>query len=77
MATNCATEKNYLDAVDFYQAALKGAPGNASVFNKIGICQLMMRRYKEAKKSFERAIQADRNHADAYNNLGVTYYAVA
>jgi len=68
------TDKNYLDAIDYYQAALKGAPSNASVFNKIGICQLMMQRYKEAKKSFERAIKADRNHADAYNNLGVIYY---
>src|ERR1019366_1896143 len=68
-------DKNYLDAVDFYQAALKGAPGNGSVFNKIGICQLQMHRYKEAKKSFERAIKADRKHADAYNNLGVIYYS--
>jgi tetratricopeptide (TPR) repeat protein len=67
-------EKNFLDAIDYYQASLKRASGNASVLNKIGICQLMMQRYKEAKKSFERAIKADRNHADAYNNLGVTYY---
>jgi tetratricopeptide (TPR) repeat protein len=69
-------EKNYLDAIDFYQAALKGAPGRADLFNKIGICQLLMRRDKEAKKSFERAIKADHNHADAYNNLGVVYYAL-
>jgi len=68
------TEKNWLDAADYYQAALKGAPGSASVFNKLGICQLQMQRYKEAKKSFERAIRADRKHADAYNNLGVIYY---
>jgi len=68
------TDKNYLDAVDYYQVALKGAPGHAALFNKIGICQLMMQRYKEAKKSFERAIKADRKHADAYNNLGVIYY---
>jgi len=68
------TDKNYLDAIDYYQAALKGAPGNASVFNKIGICQLQMHRDKEAKKSFERAIKADHNHADAYNNLGAAYY---
>jgi tetratricopeptide (TPR) repeat protein len=68
------TDKNFLDSVEYYQAALKGAPGNASVFNKIGICQLMMQRYKEAKKSFERAIRADHGHADAYNNLGVIYY---
>ena len=67
-------QKNFLDAIDYYHAALKGDPGNASVFNKIGICQLMMQRYKDARKNFERAIKADRNYADAYNNLGVTYY---
>jgi len=67
-------DKDYLDAVDFYQAALKRTPGSASVFNKMGICQLMMQRFKEAKKSFERAIRADRKNADAYNNLGVIYY---
>jgi tetratricopeptide (TPR) repeat protein len=69
------TQKNFLDAVDYYQAALKTGPVSASVFNKIGICQLMTQRYKEARKSFERAIRADRKHADAYNNLGVVYYA--
>jgi tetratricopeptide (TPR) repeat protein len=68
------TEKNFLDAVDYYQAAMKKSPNNAALFNKIGICQLMLQRYKEAKKSFERAIKADRQHADAYNNLGVIYY---
>jgi tetratricopeptide (TPR) repeat protein len=67
-------DKNFLDAVDYYAAAMKKSPNNAGVFNKIGICQLMLQRYKEAKKSFERAIKADRQHADAYNNLGVIYY---
>jgi tetratricopeptide (TPR) repeat protein len=67
-------EKNFLDAVDNYEAALKKSPNNAVLFNKIGICQLMLQRYKEAKKSFERSIKADRQHADAYNNLGVIYY---
>jgi tetratricopeptide (TPR) repeat protein len=68
-------DKNYLDALDFYQAALKEAPGNTMLFRKIGICQLMMQHYKEAKKSFERAIHADRKDDVAYNNLGVVYYA--
>jgi tetratricopeptide (TPR) repeat protein len=68
------TDKNWLDAVDYYQAALKGAPGNASLFRKIGICQLQMQRYKEAKKSFEHAIRMDRKDAISYNNLGVVYY---
>jgi tetratricopeptide (TPR) repeat protein len=69
------SEKDFLDAIDYYETAQKGAPTNASLFNKIGICQLMMQHYKEAKKSFERSIRVDHNHADAYNNLGVTYYA--
>lgn len=68
------TDKNFLDALDFYQAAAKLDPNNSSLYNKEGICQLMMQRYKDAKKSFERSIKADRTHADAYNNLGVIYY---
>jgi len=68
--------KNFLDAIDYYRAALKNSPSDASLFNKIGICQLMMQRYKDARKSFEHSIKADRNHADAFNNLGVTYYAM-
>jgi tetratricopeptide (TPR) repeat protein len=71
---NLREQKNFLDAMDFYQAVLKGGPATASVYNKIGICQLMLQRYTDAKKSFERAIKADRKHADAYNNLGVIYY---
>jgi tetratricopeptide (TPR) repeat protein len=67
-------EKNFIDAMDYYRAALERTPGSASLYNKIGICQLMMRRFKECKKTFERAIRTDRNHADAYSNLGVAYY---
>lgn len=70
------TEKNYLDALDYYQAAFGAAPSNAALFRKIGVCQLMMQRYKEAKKSFERAIRSDHKDAVAYNNLGVVYYVV-
>ena len=36
----------------------------------------MMQRYRHAKKSFEYSLRADQKHADAYNNLGVTYYAM-
>jgi len=67
--------KNYLDAIDYYKAALKKAPeGGALLFNKMGICYLQMQRSKEAAKNFNHAIKADRNNANAYNNLGVVYY---
>ena len=68
--------KNYLDAIDFYQAALKGAPANASLLNKIGICQLQLHRLNESRKTLERAVRIDHKQSDAYNNLGVVYYSL-
>src|SRR5207253_10990392 len=58
------TQKNFLDAVEYYQPALKGASASASVLKKIGICQRRPQRCKEAKKSFGRAIRADRKRSD-------------
>jgi tetratricopeptide (TPR) repeat protein len=67
-------QKLFLDALDYYRAALAKEPNSAKLLNKIGITQLMMQRYKEAKKSFEQSIKADKSFADPYNNLGVVMY---
>jgi tetratricopeptide (TPR) repeat protein len=66
-------EKNYLDALDYYRAALAKQPSGA-VYNKIGIIELTLQRYSDAKKSFGRAVKIDRQNADFVNNLGVSYY---
>jgi len=66
--------KLYLDALDYYRAARAKAPHSASLLNKIGITELMMQRYREAKKSFDQAVKTDAAYADAYNNRGVVYY---
>jgi tetratricopeptide (TPR) repeat protein len=73
-ADQLRTSKLYLDALDYYRAALAKTANASRVLNKIGITELMMQRFQEAKKSFERSIKADRTLADAYNNLGVVYY---
>ncbi len=67
-------EKSYLDALDYYRAALAKQPKSARLYNKIGINELQMARFNEARKDFERAIKFDRQFADAYNNLGVIFY---
>ncbi|MGC2170369.1 MAG: tetratricopeptide repeat protein [Candidatus Sulfotelmatobacter sp.] len=67
-------DKLYLDALDYYQAARDKTPNDAQLLNKIGITELMMQRYRQARKTFQRAIRCDRQFADAYNNLGVVYY---
>jgi tetratricopeptide (TPR) repeat protein len=69
-------QKLFLDALDYYAAALKKEPKNSTVHNKTGIVYLQMRRFNDAKKQFESAIKDNKENADAYNNLGVTYYAL-
>jgi tetratricopeptide (TPR) repeat protein len=73
-ADQLRSSKLFLDALDYYRAALAKTKGDARIINKIGITELMMQRFKEAKKSFEQSIKAERTFADAYNNLGVVYY---
>jgi tetratricopeptide (TPR) repeat protein len=66
-------QKLYLDALDYYRAALRKSP-TALLHNKMGLTEMQLMHLKEAKKSFERAIKADRKYADGYNNLGVIHY---
>jgi tetratricopeptide (TPR) repeat protein len=67
-------QKLFLDALDYYQAAGAKSPNTAHLFNKMGMCELLIDRLRDAKKDFDRAIKDDRQFADAYNNLGVVYY---
>ncbi len=67
-------KKSYLDAIDYYKAAMAKSPNNSRLYNKAGIVELELQRYREAGKDFSRAIKAERQSADAYNNLGVVYY---
>ena len=72
-------EKGYLDAMDFYHAAMKKAStstAKAQIWNKIGITELQTGHFREAKKGFERAIKADATLPEPHNNLGVVYYEV-
>jgi tetratricopeptide (TPR) repeat protein len=73
-ADELRAEKNYLDALDYYRAALAKNPNSPQIYNKAGIAELMNQHYHEAGKLFERALRGDRAYADAYNNLGVIQY---
>jgi tetratricopeptide (TPR) repeat protein len=70
-------EKAYLDALDYYQAAMKKLPkepAKAVVLNKMGMAQIQMSRFDEAKKSFEKSLKIDKTYSKAQNNLGSVYY---
>src|SRR5258708_9449939 len=66
-------QKDFLDAMDYYQTALKRS-NTAALHNKAGVCWIQMAHYGEARKEFEIAIKMDKAYPEAYNNLGVTYY---
>jgi tetratricopeptide (TPR) repeat protein len=68
------SQKYYLDAIDYYQAALRKDPRNAVLTNKVGMQQLLLHRWREARKSFDQAIKLDKKYANAYANLAVVYY---
>ena len=62
-------QKRYLDALDFYSAAIAKQP-TALLWNKKGMAYLFLQKYPEATKCFSRAIKADRNSPEGYNNRG-------
>jgi hypothetical protein len=66
--------KLYLDALDYYRAALVKVPNNAPVLNKMCRTELLMNRWRDARKSCERAIKVNHAFAEAYGNLAVAYY---
>lgn len=67
-------EKSYLDALDYYRAALAKTPKSAQLWNKCGITNLLLQRYRDSKRDFDRALHIDKELADAYNNEGVIFY---
>ncbi len=68
-------QKDYLDGMDYYQAAMKKSP-SAVLHNKLGVCLIQLSRFSDARKQFEVAVKMDGKYAEAHNNLGVTYYQV-
>ena len=66
------SQKRYLDAIDYYNAALAKQP-TPLLCNKKGMSELFLQRNKEARKSFEEALKLDKNSAEGLNNLGYMY----
>ncbi|HET8827667.1 MAG TPA: tetratricopeptide repeat protein, partial [Terriglobales bacterium] len=73
-ADQLRSQKAYIDAIDYFEAAIKKDSNSATLYNKLGISELMLQRFREAGKHFETALKKDRKLAEAYNNLGVVNY---
>jgi tetratricopeptide (TPR) repeat protein len=67
-------EKRYEAAIQSYQDLLKADPKNAVFMNMIGIANLSLSNYDQAKRYFSRSSKADKKYASPVNNLGMVYY---
>ncbi len=64
------------DALKLFEEAARLQPGNATVYNMIGLCNLRMQKYPEALDAFNTALQLIPTFSDARNNRGATYLAM-
>ncbi len=69
------TQKNWLDALDYYRAAVK-KHRTGLLYKKLGIVELQMQRLKDAEKDFNSAIKMERTDPEAWNNRGASFYAM-
>jgi len=62
--------ENFGEAAGYYRTALKSAPQDARLYNKLGISYLQLHNYGSARKAFNQALKYDPRFANAYNNMG-------
>jgi len=67
-------EEQYNEAIDVLQRILRRAPGQAPVYNLLGLIYLKQgESIQSAIGSFEQAVRIDPTYAEAYFNLASTY----
>lgn len=66
--------KQYEDAKDYFQIAIRKDGKNAVLYNKLGMTYLRMNDLRGAEIAFQKAVKRNSKFADAVNNLGAVYY---
>jgi len=69
-------QAKYEEAMERFRAADKENPGNATVYNMIGLCYLSLENPQDALVNFDIALQLIPGFTDARNNRGSTYLAL-
>ena len=66
--------KQYEEARDYFQAAIRKDGKNAVLYNKLGLTYLRMNDLRGAESSFQKAVKRNSKYAEAVNNIGAVYY---
>ena len=73
LAALCQAQNRLDEAAGHYQQAVQIQPGDASIYNSLGICQAMQQNRDAAAASFRRAIELKPDLPHAHSNLGNVY----
>ena len=71
---NCRAQKDYEQAIKYFNEALRKDSKNAKLYNKLGLAELSSGSYAAASAAFAKATKYDRKYPEAWNDLGVVYY---
>jgi len=71
---DCRQQKDYEQAIRYFQAALRKDKKNAKLYNKLGLSELKLNATRDARAYFNKAAKYDRAYPEAWNNIGATYY---
>ena len=69
-------QDRYEEAIERFREADQVAPGNATIYNMIGLCHLSLEQHDKALANFDHALQLIPGFTDARNNRGSTYLAL-
>ena len=69
-ANNFLKQGDFNQSIKEFEIILKRWPNDSKSFNKLGICYVSIRKYKEARLYLREAIKIDLQYAEPYNNLG-------
>ena len=66
--------KDYNQAIQYFEAALRKDRKNAVLYNKLGLAELKNGNPRAARAAFEKAAKYNRKYAEALNNIGAVDY---
>jgi tetratricopeptide (TPR) repeat protein len=69
-ATELFKAKDYLKAIEKYQALLQKYPSDSALLNNSGLAYLKLNEFSKAEEQFQKVLKIDPKDAVAYNNLG-------
>jgi tetratricopeptide (TPR) repeat protein len=67
-------QKDYAQAIQYFQAALRKDRKSSTLYNKLGLAELKNNELSAARSDFEKAAKRDSKNAEAVNNIGAVDY---